>query len=448
MNRNDKRRAFTIVELVIVIAVIAILAAVLIPAFGDVIAKAKDSRAIQQAKNAYTQYMIDHAAEGQIAEYMFYDADGRWVALYNGAPVGVYQSAEVALGAMGLDPLEGLTDLGGGLYAHGGSVEVPIEPIAPVEPARPDPPADAAVYTVTLEQSSNATLEGKATAIEGYPYTARIIGPDNYMPPKVTVMMNNVDITSTTYRDGVLNIPNVTGDVTVKANADRILWHVGTIDTQTGEIVDATDHIYTDLIDVSAGVTVTFDNHHSGAAFRPVYYNEDMSFAYAPNHLMTDALTLFPGQYAYVRLVAASQPSVDLTPSFALNLTVSVGTSNMVWASGMMDQKTGENKMINCRIRTGYIDIRNGSVLIEATYGQFSLWFYDENMNFRTAMSEYYKEWDSSDPSAHYHYSAQQAAYIRIVVRKSSTVDDMPISADYGDRNIEVTFTPQTLPQD
>lgn len=436
MKRNN-RRAFTIVELVIVIAVIAVLAAVLVPAFGDVIDKAKDSKALQEAKNAYTQYMIDHAAEAVAAEYMFYDADGRWVALYNGTPVGVYQSADDALGTMGLDPLEGLTDLGGGLYAYGGSVEVPVEPIAPVEPAQPDPPADAAVYTVTLEQPSNATLEGKATAIEGYPYTARITGPDNHMPPKVTVMMNNVDITSTTYRDGVLTIPNVTGDVTIKANADRILWHVGTIDTQTGEIVDATDHIYTDLIDVSAGVTVTFDNHHSGAAFRPVYYNEDMSFAYTPNHLMTDALTLFPGQYAYVRLVAASQPSVDLTPNFGLNLTISAGTSKMIWSSGMMNLEDGTNKMINCRIRTGFLDLRNGSVLIEATYGQFSVWFYDANMNFLGATSEYYKEWDSSKPF----FYDWEAVYVRIVARKSRTVDDLPISADYGERNIAVTFT-------
>jgi prepilin-type N-terminal cleavage/methylation domain-containing protein len=144
MKRNN-RRAFTIVELVIVIAVIAVLAAVLVPAFGDVIDKAKDGKALQEAKNAYTQYMIDHAAEAVAAEYMFYDADGRWVALYNGTAVGVYQSADDALGTMGLDPLEGLTDLGGGLYAYGGSVEVPVEPIAPVEPAQPDPPADAAV---------------------------------------------------------------------------------------------------------------------------------------------------------------------------------------------------------------------------------------------------------------------------------------------------------------
>ena len=46
------RKGFTIVELVIVIAVIAILAAVLIPTFSGVIQKANDSAALQQATSA------------------------------------------------------------------------------------------------------------------------------------------------------------------------------------------------------------------------------------------------------------------------------------------------------------------------------------------------------------------------------------------------------------
>lgn len=52
MKKNNK--GFTIVELVIVIAVIAILAGVLIPTFAGVTNKAKDSKALQEAKNAYT----------------------------------------------------------------------------------------------------------------------------------------------------------------------------------------------------------------------------------------------------------------------------------------------------------------------------------------------------------------------------------------------------------
>ena len=57
------KKGFTIVELVIVIAVIAILAGVLIPTFATVVDKANESKAMQEAKNAYELYLAesDHA---------------------------------------------------------------------------------------------------------------------------------------------------------------------------------------------------------------------------------------------------------------------------------------------------------------------------------------------------------------------------------------------------
>ncbi len=59
MKRNNKK-GFTIVELVIVIAVIAILSAVLIPTFGGITEKANNSAAQQLARNKYTEcYALD-----------------------------------------------------------------------------------------------------------------------------------------------------------------------------------------------------------------------------------------------------------------------------------------------------------------------------------------------------------------------------------------------------
>lgn len=57
MKRNNKK-GFTIVELVIVIAVIAILATVLVPTFGNIIDKANNSKLLQTLKNEYTEYVI------------------------------------------------------------------------------------------------------------------------------------------------------------------------------------------------------------------------------------------------------------------------------------------------------------------------------------------------------------------------------------------------------
>ena len=60
MKRNNKK-GFTIVELVIVIAVIAILAAVLIPTFTGVTERAKENAAMQNARNAWTDYVSANA---------------------------------------------------------------------------------------------------------------------------------------------------------------------------------------------------------------------------------------------------------------------------------------------------------------------------------------------------------------------------------------------------
>ena len=105
MKRNNKRNAFTIVELVIVIAVIAILATVLVPTFGDVISSAKESAAKQGAKNAYTKYLVEN--NGSAPEVLVYKhANGKVVALENGAAVNVYDTEAEFFTAYNLNAFE------------------------------------------------------------------------------------------------------------------------------------------------------------------------------------------------------------------------------------------------------------------------------------------------------------------------------------------------------
>ena len=67
--KKNNRRGFTITELVIVIAVIAILAAVLIPTFSSMIKKANDSAVLQEAKNLHTSYIgAVNYADGEAAD--------------------------------------------------------------------------------------------------------------------------------------------------------------------------------------------------------------------------------------------------------------------------------------------------------------------------------------------------------------------------------------------
>ena len=53
--KKMNKKGFTIVELVIVIAVIAILAGVLIPTFSGIVTKANESKLLQQATNAFKE---------------------------------------------------------------------------------------------------------------------------------------------------------------------------------------------------------------------------------------------------------------------------------------------------------------------------------------------------------------------------------------------------------
>ena len=62
MKEFRKKRSFTIVELVIVIAVIAILAAVLIPTFSTIISRADESKALQEARNAWKEVSFTYAS--------------------------------------------------------------------------------------------------------------------------------------------------------------------------------------------------------------------------------------------------------------------------------------------------------------------------------------------------------------------------------------------------
>lgn len=62
--KKMNKKGFTIVELVIVIAVIAILAAVMIPTFTGIVDKANQSAVLQEARNYYTEAYADDLMDG------------------------------------------------------------------------------------------------------------------------------------------------------------------------------------------------------------------------------------------------------------------------------------------------------------------------------------------------------------------------------------------------
>ena len=60
------KRGFTIVELVIVIAIIAILAAILVPTFSTVIENAKETSRASEIKSCYTEYVNKNAEKTEV----------------------------------------------------------------------------------------------------------------------------------------------------------------------------------------------------------------------------------------------------------------------------------------------------------------------------------------------------------------------------------------------
>ena len=65
-----RKNGFTTIELIIVIAIIAILAAVLTPTFSNIIQKSYDSSALQRAKHALVSVAAEDSQWGS-AEYFF-----------------------------------------------------------------------------------------------------------------------------------------------------------------------------------------------------------------------------------------------------------------------------------------------------------------------------------------------------------------------------------------
>lgn len=103
--KKFNKKGFTIVELVIVIAVIAILAGVLIPTFSTLVKDAQDSKAMQEAKNVYTTYLTDfNYKEGTPATEAIVKVDGKYFAVKDSAlQTEPHNTLEAAQGVAGQD---------------------------------------------------------------------------------------------------------------------------------------------------------------------------------------------------------------------------------------------------------------------------------------------------------------------------------------------------------
>ena len=99
------KKAFTITELVIVIAVIAILAAVLIPTFSTVISKANESAAMQECRNEWTEMSVDIIGNEEVGDdYLFVYTKGDNTSYYYIVVDGNFNATKLELTAVPSSP--------------------------------------------------------------------------------------------------------------------------------------------------------------------------------------------------------------------------------------------------------------------------------------------------------------------------------------------------------
>lgn len=79
--------------------------------------------------------------------------------------------------------------------------------------------AGAIVYSISNVLTEVSNSNSTASITKGEKYTATLSANDGYEMSSVVVTMGGVDITSTAYSNGIINIAEVTGDIVIKAVA-------------------------------------------------------------------------------------------------------------------------------------------------------------------------------------------------------------------------------------
>ena len=119
------KHGFTLVELIIVIAVIGVLAAILIPTFANVIDKANAKSALSDARNTVTQYVTEAFENSSLPENIVVivkKAGNYYLYGYNTRGDGSIQKARGGEAYKGLDIVKSLFEAYSFNEKHAGQV--------------------------------------------------------------------------------------------------------------------------------------------------------------------------------------------------------------------------------------------------------------------------------------------------------------------------------------
>lgn len=192
-NVQTKRKAFTIVELVIVIAVIAILAAVLVPTFSGVIDKANQSSAFQQAMAQLKNDDIEYKSHGLpgAPDGLVYEVDGYYFVSGGGTLLSITRDEAKTYKIQGIKNIIFLIPDGAGFgtYDIANAYKQKYSSLAVngIVPGIADTPGNRQATTITTNAIDGMTVTGL------YLDEFMIATADTYMDP----VENNVATDST-----------------------------------------------------------------------------------------------------------------------------------------------------------------------------------------------------------------------------------------------------------
>lgn len=83
MKKTDKKRGFTLVELVIVIAIIGILATVTVVGVTSALNKANEVKALEEARGLYTEYLFENPT-AEPGDVYYVEVGEYWFKIDNG----------------------------------------------------------------------------------------------------------------------------------------------------------------------------------------------------------------------------------------------------------------------------------------------------------------------------------------------------------------------------
>ena len=151
------KKGFTLVELIIVIAVIGVLAAILIPTFANVIDKANAKSALSDARNTVTQYVTEAFENKSLPEnivIIIKKAGNYYLYGYNTSGDGSIQKARGGEAYKGLDSVKALFEAYSFNEKHAG--QVPDSGRTDYEEA-----TDGSFFLVPYDASGNPTVPVK-----------------------------------------------------------------------------------------------------------------------------------------------------------------------------------------------------------------------------------------------------------------------------------------------